>query len=346
MQVFADFIAHPALVEGSPVLQLMNKAHHGNRQDIRPGEVAQCADDLGQLVVLTGRMYEECDRWKRRAVILPTKGTVDAPPALDPIMPPSLDVVVYPDLAAFTQHSPAAGSQEVIEPFDTELLTGKAVFYLRRHNFGFAAPQGSLAIVQAQPGLVLDRRLVIARHGQSIFARRFLRSKGSDIVGLTAEVPDPRSRTPPTVFFAEAEVAVHQVTGVLFDHDIKVEQGQDEAVLVDASRVLARVEVAFRVVDESAVPLALPNQIVLGGPSISLAEIGRHEGTLVALALDNGSGIFKRIGLALPGNLSHLRQFESIGGLGSSEVLSVGKAQPGVSEVQHARRIIGVVYNG
>ncbi|RUX29031.1 hypothetical protein EOA13_14995 [Mesorhizobium sp. M7A.F.Ca.US.011.01.1.1] len=93
-------------------------------------------------------------------------------------------------------------------------------------------------------------------------------------------------------------------------------------------------------------PLALPKQVVLGGPSISLAEIGRHEGTLVALALDNGSGIFKRIGLALPGNLSHLRQFESIGGLGSSEVLSIGKAQSGVPEVQHVRRIIGVIYNG
>ncbi|RWQ64222.1 AAA family ATPase [Mesorhizobium sp.] len=346
MQVFADFIAHPALVEGSPVLQLMNKAHHGNRQDIRPGEVAQCADDLGQLVVLTGRMYEECDRWKRRAAIQPTIGAVDAPPALDPMPAPPLDVVVYPDLAAFTQHSPTAGSQEATEPFDPKLLVGKAVFYLRRHNFGFAAPQGALAIVEAQPGPVLDRRLVIARHGQSVFARRFLRSKGSDLIGLTAEVPDPRTRSPSTVFFPEAEVAVHQVIGVLFDHDIKVDQGQDEAVLVDASRVLARVEVAFRVVDESAVPLALPKQIVLGGPSISLAEIERHEGTLVALALDSGSGIFKRIGSALPGNLAHLRQFESIGGLGSSQVLSVGKAQPGVSEVQHVRRIIGVIYHG
>ncbi|MER9163990.1 AAA family ATPase [Mesorhizobium sp. M0715] len=346
MQVFADFIAHPALVEGSPVLQLMNKAHHGNRQDIRPGEVGQCADDLGQLVVLTGRMYEECDRWKRRAATQPTIPAVDAPPALDPMPPPSLDVMVYPDLAAFTLHSPTGGSQESTEPFDPKLLVGKAVFYLRRHNFGFAAPQGALAIVEAQPGLVLDRRLVIARHGQSVFARRLLRSKGSDIIGLTAEVPDPRTRSPSTVFFPEVEVAAHQVMGVLFDHDIKVDQGQDEAVLVDAFKVLDRVEVAFRVVDESAVPLALPKQVVLGGASISLAEIGLHEGTLVALALDNGSGLFKRIGLALPGNLSHLRQFESIGGLGSSEVLSVGKAQPGVAEVQHVRRIIGVIYNG
>lgn len=346
MQVFADFIAHPALAEGSPVLQLMNKAHHGNRQDIRPGEVAQCADDLGQLVVLTGRMYEECDRWKRRAAIQPTIEALVAPPALDPMPPSQLDVVVYPDLAAFTQHSPTEGSQEATEPFDPKLLDGKAAFYLRRHNFGFAGPQGALAIVEAQPGLVLDRRLVIARHGQSVFARRFLRSKGSDIIGLTAEVPDPRTRSPSTLFFPEVEVAAHQVMGVLFDHDIKVDQGQDEAVLVDASKVLARVEVAFRVVDESAVPLALPKQVVLGGSSISLAEIGRHEGALVALALDNGSGIFKRIGLALPGNLSHLRQFESIGGLGSSEVLSIGKAQSGIPEVRHVRRIIGVIYNG
>lgn len=94
-------------------------------------------------------------------------------------------------------------------------------------------------------------------------------------------------------------------------------------------------------------PLALPQQIVLGGPSIDWAEIGRHEEALVALTLDDGSSIFKRVGSALPGNLGRLRQFESIGGLGSSsQVLAVGKSQPGITGVRFARRIIGVIYRG
>jgi hypothetical protein len=346
MQVFADFVAHPALVDNSPVLQLMNKAHHGNRQDIRPGEVAQCADDLAQLVTLTGRMYEECGRWKRRAVIPPAADVIDTPPSLKPMAMPPLEVIICPDLAAFTQHASTGSSQEAAEPFDSKLLEGKVIFYLRRHNFGFAAPQGSLAIVEAQPGPVLDRRLVIARHRESIFARRFLRPKGSNIIGLTAEIPDPRAKSPATIFLPESEVALHQVMGVLFDHGITVVQGQDEAVLVDAAKVLARAEIAFRVIDESAVPLALPGQIVLGGSLISRDEIERHEEALVALTLDDGSSIFKRIGLALPGELAHLRQFESIGGLGSSQILSVGKAQAGIPRVSHIRRIIGVVYHG
>lgn len=346
MQVFVDFISHPALVDNSPVLQLMNKAHHGNRQDIRPGEVAPCADDLAQLVKLTGRMYEECGRWKRRAVIQSTAGAVEVPMPLEPMVVPSLDVIICPDLAAFTQHASTGSSQEATEPFDSKLLTGKAVFYLRRHNFGFAAPQGSLAIVEAQPGPVLDRRLVVARHRESIFARRFLRSKDSDMIGLTAEIPDPRAKSPATIFLPETEVALHQVAGVLFNHGIMVAQGRDEAVLIDAAKVLTRIEIAFRVIDESAVPLALPGQLVLGGSLISPDEIGRHEDALVALALDGGSSIFKRIGSALPGELAHLRQFESIGGLGSSQILSIGKAQAGVQRVLHVRRIIGVIYHG
>ena len=95
----------------------------------------------------------------------------------------------------------------------------------------------------------------------------------------------------------------------------------------------------YRVADESAVPLALPKQIVLGGPSIRLCHIGNYQDTLVALALDDGSSVFKRVGAALPGKkLSHLRQFESIGGLGSSQVFSVGKVQPDMRNVASARQ--------
>jgi hypothetical protein len=346
MRAFGDFIAHPALMDNSPVLALMNKAHHRDRGEIRPGEVTECADDLAQLVELAGRMYEECDRWKRRDIRRPATNPIDPPPPLEAMPTPALKVEIFPDLAAFTQQLSGAESQEIPETFDPQLLAGKSIFYLRRHNFGFAAPQGSLAIVEALPGPVSDRRLVIARHGVSILARRLLRSKGSDVIGLTAEIPDPRTRSPATMLLPEAEVALHQVSGVVIDHGIKVGPGRDEAVLVEAAKIFERVEIAFRVVDDSAVPLALPKQILLGGPSMQLAEIGHHEGALVALALDNGASIFKRIGSALPGDLAHLRQFESIGGLGSSQVLSVGKSDAGVPAVLHVRRIIGVVYNG
>lgn len=165
------------------------------------------------------------------------------------------------------------------------------------------------------------------------------------MIGLTAEMPDPRMRNPKTVFLPEDEIAIHQVVGIIFDHTVRVNPGPEEAVAVDANRELQRIAIAFRVVDESAVPLALDKQVVLGGDHIQLDSFGHYQGALVALSLDDGASIFKRVGSPLPGELSHLRLFESVGGMGSSQVLSVGKPTNGVPSVVGARKIIGVLYN-
>ncbi len=204
----------------------------------------------------------------------------------------------------------------------------------------------SLAIVEAIPGPVADRRLVIARHGSATYARRLVRGANSNVIGLTAEVLDPRFRAPKTIFLSEAGAAIHQVVGIIFDHNLAASQGQDEAVQIDASDVLKRIEIAFRVSDDSAVPLAPERQVVLGGAHIELNELGQHRDALVALTLDDGSSIFKRVRAALPSELNYLWQFESIGGLGSSQVLSIGKPQKGFRTVTSARTIIGVLYHG
>ncbi|NKM29600.1 AAA family ATPase [Rhizobium laguerreae] len=343
-QAFKRFVDHPALIDNSPTLQLMNKSHHGMRNEIRAGDAAMSANNLDQLTKLAEEMWDECRRWRRRDNV-PT--VYSTPPGnFVPMEVPTLNIVVCPDLAAFTGYAPSGVSQEETLPFDTQLLEDKVTFYLRRNHFGFAAPEGALAIVEATATTVSDRRLVVARHGQSVYARRLVRSQDSPLIGLTAETPDPRTRTPKTILLPEIEVAVHQVVGIIFDHNIVVERGSEEAVPVDASKILKSVEVAFRVVDESAVPLALPSQIVLGGAQIPRDQLGSHEGSLVALYLSDGSSIFKRVGSRLPGELSHLRQFESIGGLGSSQVLSVDKEQPGIATIFCIRRIIGVFYRG
>jgi hypothetical protein len=179
---------------------------------------------------------------------------------------------------------------------------------------------------------------VLARHGKATYARRLVRGANTGLIGFTAEVPDPRTRSPKTIMLPESEVDIHQVIGIIFDHPIRVAQGQDEAEQVDAGTVLNRIEIGFRVVDDSAVPLALSGQVVLGGRRIELDELGGR--------IDDGSSILKRVGAALPGDLIHLRQFESVGGLGSSRVLSVGKTHKGLRTVAHARSIIGVLYRG
>jgi len=343
--VFRRFVDHSALADGSPVLVLMNKAHHGRRQEIRAADVAQCEDDLSELIEIVEQMYEECYRWQRRDAPKVQQAS-GPPPALIPVPFPALNVIICPDLAAFTQHAPSGESQDSTARLDPHLLDSTVTYYLRRPNFGFAAPVGSLAIIEALPGTAADRRLVIARQGSSTYARRLVRGVDSGVIGLTAEVPDPRTRAPKTIFLSDTEVAIHQVVGIIFVHHITVSQGQDEAVQIDASDVLNRVEIAFRVTDDSAVPLALEKQVVLGGGRIELNEIGRHKDALVALTLDDGSSIFKRVGAAFPSELNHLRQFESIGGLGSSQVLSIGKPHKGFRTVTNARIIISVLYHG
>jgi AAA domain len=343
--VFRRFVDHPGLVDGSLVTALMNKAHHGRRQEITASEVAQCGQELGELIELVEQMYEECYRWRRRdapkdqiAATAPGPLTLGAQPALY--------VVVCPDVAAFTQHGAVGESQEQQESLDSHLLDHTVAYYLRRPNFGFAAPPGSLALVEAAPGPAADRRLVIARKGNSVYARRLVRGADTGIIGLTAEILDPRTRTPKTILANESEVAIHQVVGVIFDHPVTVGQGQDEAVLVDIDDVLRDIRIGFRVRDDSAVPLALEKQVLLGGGDVRLDELEQHRDALVAITLDDGSSIFKRVGAGLPGELAHLRQFESIGGLGSSEVLSIGKPHKGFRTVTSARSIVGVLYHG
>lgn len=340
--VFRTFVDHPALADGSPVLQIMNQAHHGRRHEIRAAEVAAVADDLNTLLGLVEQMYGECYQWRRRDC--DPAVAADMPNALAPFKNPDLKVPVCPDLAAFTAEPPNGETQEVNEPLDPKLLEGKALFYLRRNNFGFAAPSGALAIVEAEPGPIADRRLVIGRTQSAVYARRVVRAQDSALVGLTAEVPDPRTRTPKTVFLSESEVALHQVVGIIFQSDIKVPAGPEEAVLVEETARLSRVEVSFRVVDDSAVPLALDGQVVLGGKRIELKDLGQHKDALVAVTLADGVSIFKRVGDALPGNLAHLRQFESIGGFGESEILAIGQKHEGIRQAASARIIIGVLY--
>jgi hypothetical protein len=90
--VFTRFVNHSALTDRSPMLTLMNKAHHGRRLEIRPADVAQCADDLSELLELTEQMYEECYRWRRRDTVK-DQSVTDAPPALSPMPCPALNVL-------------------------------------------------------------------------------------------------------------------------------------------------------------------------------------------------------------------------------------------------------------
>ena len=93
---------------------------------------------------------------------------------------------------------------------------------------------------------------------------------------------------------------------------------------------------------------SVSHTLVLGGACITPAELDAYEGKLVALTLTDGAGIFKRVGPKLPGALAPLRQFESIGGLGSSEIVAseaIDGEFSGVPVMAYARQVLGVLYD-
>jgi hypothetical protein len=105
---------------------------------------------------------------------------------------------------------------------------------------------------------------------------------------------------------------------------------------------------AYRVREESAVPLALPGQLVLGGQEVLPSQFDGMLGRLVAITLSDGASIFKRVGSRMHGEMAPLCQFESIGGLGASEILVTEDVEDQFGSMRHivsAREILGVLYD-
>jgi hypothetical protein len=233
-----------------------------------------------------------------------------------------------------------------VERLDGSWFENKALFYIRGDTLGFAIPGGSVAIVDAEPYPGRDRNLVIARQSSNILARRVAKSPGSLGISLTAQMPDPRE-SHPTLTLDENKMRLYRIVGAVFT-DMAPPFGRGEATLIDSVPELERITVAYRVREESAVPLALPGQLVLGGRESNLADLDRSEGKIVAVTLDDGNSILKRVGARLPGKLKHLRQFETIGGLGSSTVIATEPSEGGSSAPRliSVRLVIGVLYEG
>lgn len=136
----------------------------------------------------------------------------------------------------------------------------------------------------------------------------------------------------------------------------KMSNKHPAALLIDEHPILAKALALSRTVQrfytlwarssrcDSAIPLALPGQIALGGAPIAMDEFDAHLDEYVVLHLDDGSSLFKRVGAKLPAPLQHLRQFESIGGLGLADVLAIDCEHKGLRRVMHAVSIIGVLY--
>lgn len=342
--VLKKLTSHPALAERAATLKLLNQAHHADKLRIQPSDVAACRTELAALCKLVERAHEDFRLYLRREKLPRPFGDLTA---LSPATLPAFSVPIRPNLRAFVRGAAVGASQEAaIGTVDQTWFVGKSFFFLRTTNFGFASTVESVAVVESIPSAVADRQLVIARRGTEVYARRLLRPEGQDVVALASETPDPR-HSRPTLLFHEREVALHKVVGMFFHVGrLAPRGGLEEAVQVEGTSLIGRIQSAYQVEDQSAIPLALPGQIALGGQPLAPGDFDAHREQYAALHLDDGTSLFKRVGEKLPTSLGMFRQFEPIGGLGVADVLAVGSPSTGLRAVEQAVLVLGVLYAG
>ncbi|WP_176559975.1 ATP-binding protein [Teichococcus rhizosphaerae] len=341
--VLAKFCADAALAEGAAARRVLNQSHHRDRDALSYVEVQQVDADLRRLRSSVERVHEEFRRYRWREPL--ENERIEAVARLTGISAPPLNVPIVQDIAAFSGHVPSGGSQDSsVEMFTSAWFANKALFYVRYDTMGFAIPSGSVAIVEATPSAPRDHDLVVARRGRAAFARRLLRPRNGEGFSLAAEATDPRQGKP-TLAFEDRAAELHRVVGVLFSQ-LPPPDGREEATLIGGDPTLARIEVAYRVREDSAVPRAMPGQIILGGAVISPERLDAMEGAMVAVTLEDGDSILKRVGAQLSRSLPYLRQFETIGGLGASVVIATERVEgaPDVPVMLNARPVLGVIY--
>lgn len=324
--------------------RVLNASHH-DKASISYADVMRIAEDLKRLRTAAEAVHEEYRRFRWREP-LETDGAVMNVVRLKPVEVIDFDIPLCADIAAFSSAAAQGGSQVVYE----DRVTGgwfddKALFHIRYDTLGFAVPSGSVAVVETEAAMCRDHNLVVARWGKSVFARRLLKPKNGDGISLAAEMPDPRqSRS--TMRFDNNVVELHRIVGVLFSH-LPPPSGRQEATEVDGLPELRRVEVAFKVREDSAVPLALPGQTVLAGGLLTPADLEGMRGEAVAVTVSDGTTYLKRVGSRLPGGLRAFRHFETIGGLGSSLVIATEDVD-GLGDAPvmiYVRAVIGILYH-
>lgn len=343
--VLKRFVDDPGLAEGAAARRVLNTSHH-DKASLTYMDVAHVDADFVRLRGAIERVHEQFRLHRWREPLAPADPANDNVVTLRPIERPTLSVPICPDIAAFVGMVPTGGSQDVVtEQLDGDWFDGKALYYVRGESLGFAIPAGAVAIVEAEPYPGRDQNLVIALYREHVLARRMAKSQGALGVSLSAQMPDPRNRRP-TMTYDESKVRLHRIVGAIFTA-MPPPVGGGEATAVETVPELARIDIAYRVREESAVPLALPGQTILGGAELTATDLDSWEGQLVAVTLDDGTSLFKRVGARLPGNLAHLRQFETIGGLGASIVIATEaiEGDQGAPLMVSARRVLGVLYD-
>lgn len=346
--VFNKVVSHPVFSnQNNPFMKIMNKCHHGKECEIAYNDVN---DDIQkqskEVLSLIFNASKSFYLWLLRKKIIRSQ---------KPTKPLSLkiiqsDIPLYENIAAASSDVSGEGDS-TFEKLSHDILDEYAIYYLKTNNFGFSACIGNKAIVKLADEPIKPNSLVIALYKDKVLARRYSEMMNGNEIILSSEMLDFKRRPPSLVLPAE-EVRLLEVIGFLFDGKMYgKDKINDEAILLENYKLSEQITMAFRVRGESAVPLALDGQVILGGPQIFAKNFDTNIGKLIALATNENEQVFKRIGKSIKTNkFSHLRIFDTIGGLGESKTYRTDDLEDDpfgkipVIIPNSVREIVGVLY--
>ncbi len=337
------------LLASSSTYELLNRAHHRDRATITAGEVRAVDGQLRHIQNLVSRAHEELELWLSRDLNARGSGPALRQTLSGEFKSRPFIVPIVRDLAAFTTRTIEHDPQLEEVPLTDGWFRGTGLFQLGSNNFGFSAPKHSIAIVELEPKEILDSRLVIALVDGKVYARRHIQDqKNPKMIALISEAENPLERAPSIVIPAQ-QAQLHKVVGILFEDRAPAVRIKGDAAQIQHSSLLDSVEVAFKVRQDSALPLAIEGQLVIGGRRVEPREISNAVGKVVAVATTDGQHALKRLGDEVPG-LAGVHYFDSIGGKGNSLIARIAQS-PRVEEerlaipkIESLRIILGVLY--
>ena len=341
-QAFKNLVDEPVLIGNSSFIKLMNKSHHGKKSEIVYNEVNHVEADCVRARELVDFAHEDYERWVRRDARETSSIRPDVP---ESITPPIIDIPLIENLAAFTEEDYPGDLLESEDSISINKLDNHTIYYINTHNFGFAGKFQCRAIVDLNEDEIPDNSLVIALYKEKVFARRLHRgNQNSEYISLSSDSEDPTKR-PDSLLLPTNEARLLKVVGILFDYSPNYTRSSEEAVLENKIKFMEDVKIAYKVKGESALPLALPGQIILGGKCLMIDQLDKMKSKYVAIESSEGS-FFKRISKSIPG-AQHVRMFESIGGLGESMLVRTEDIEDAFSDLPlllNARNVLGVLY--
>ena len=344
-RAFQGLVDCPRLRDGSPFVDLMNDAHHHRWEEITYGRVHLAKSACVEARRLSDAAWVQFDLWMQKGIAEPA-GVRPVAPGPSPF--PMLRPPMVASVAAFASEGSSGAVLESADRLDVDWLTNHTLYVINADNFGFAAMPGCIAIASLSEEDAEDHSLVIALHRERTYARRLLRYRDDpSVVGLYSEAKNPLERHP-SILLPVQEVRLLEIVGLLFPDKRPPSPTPGEAAETADANVLAEIEIACEVDGESAMPLALPHQWILGGAQLAPSDLDAVQGALVAVAT-SVEAYFKRVGPSVPG-APHIRLLEPIGGGGSSVLVQTQPTSdddawlPDLPVVHCARKVLGVLY--